>query len=110
MLDFSVQVSDVAWTFGSCTDGVAYMHVSYPGAPSQPASLMHCPGLMASGDYSASFFHWDNVSGEVFFITINGNIADGGNILQGQSTITSLTNWTNSEGKFLLFRHQPFSL
>ena len=110
MLDFSVQVANVSWTFGNCSNGGAYMHVRYAGAPSQPASLLHCANLMQYGDYSASFFHWDNTSGEVFFITINGDITDDGNIFQGQSTISSLTNWTSSEGKFLLFRHQPFSL
>tara|TARA_B100000674_G_scaffold485643_1_gene492802 strand:- start:2530 stop:3318 length:789 start_codon:yes stop_codon:yes gene_type:complete len=110
MLDFSVQVSGVAWTFANCSDGAAYMHVSYAGAPSQPATLMHCPGLVEGGAYTSSFFHWDNISGEVFFITLTGDTADGGNILQGQATISSLTNWTSSEGKFLLFRHQPFSL
>ena len=110
MMDFNVQVSDVSWSFENCSDGAAYMHVSYAGAPSQPASLMHCSDLAPNGNYYASFFHWDNNSGEVFFITINGDMTPKGDILQGQSSIFSLTNGSSSEGKFLLFRHQPFSL
>ena len=110
MLDFSVDVAHVSWSFGSCQDGVAYMHVSYPGAPSQPASLMHCVGMVPNGDYYASFFHWNNTTGDIFFITINGDITPNGDIFQGQATASNLTNGMSSEGKFLLFRHQPFAL
>jgi hypothetical protein len=110
MLDFSVDVARVSWSFSGCKDGVAYMHVSYSGAPSQPASLMHCVGMVPNGDYYASFFHWDNTSGDIFFITINGDITSNGQLFQGQATASSLTNGTSSEGKFLLFRHQPFAL
>ena len=85
MLDFSVQVSGVAWTFANCSDGAAYMHVSYAGARASPLlsctakallKVAHTPLSFSLGQYQRSLF-----------ITITGDTADGGNILQGQATI-----------------------
>jgi len=110
IINFGIQVANVSWNFENCSNGVAYMHVNYQGAPSQPSSLMHCDGMVENGDYYASFFHWDDITGEIHFVTINGDITPDGEVFQGQATAFNLYDGSNSEGKFLLFRPQSLSL